>query len=53
MENSGIEWQTTVVAMAVVEGGERERERERERGDERKLKREKLKEIQIFKLGFN
>ena len=49
MENSGIEWQTTVVAMAVVEG----RERERERGDERKLKREKLKEIQIFKLGFN
>ena len=30
-----------------------ERERERERGDERKLKREKLKEIQIFKLGFN
>ena len=30
MENSGIKWQMTVVAMAVVEGGERERERERE-----------------------
>ena len=28
MENGGIEWQTTVVAMAAAEGGEKERERE-------------------------
>ena len=44
MENGGIEWQTMMVAMATAEGGERERERGRG------IKREKLKEIQIFKL---
>ena len=47
MENGGIEWQTTVVAMAAAERGEKERE------EGRGIKREKLKEIQIFKLGFN